>query len=157
MALPKNSKHYYSFVDINGAVESLINRMREEGWAPDLIVGITRGGLVPAVMLSHKLGCNMMALNWSSTNDDLRVSDCAMAEDAVHGKRILLVDNICYSGETLRGIQKDWNSSVRDDIGWNITTRFAVIDYNEASGFPVDYYSNKVQDKGRIGYPWEDK
>lgn len=66
----------------------------------DYVVGITRGGLVPAVNLSHKLGIRMIAVNWSTRDSDIRVLS-EETLDLIRGKRILIVEDIVDSGKTL--------------------------------------------------------
>jgi hypoxanthine phosphoribosyltransferase len=41
-------------------------RIRESGWRPDLIIGIGRGGLIPAVYLSHATSIPMLSVDHSS-------------------------------------------------------------------------------------------
>ena len=70
-------------------IEDLVDILAE-GIANNLddinyIHGLSRGGLIPAVMLSHKL--NIPYTDHPST---------------VHGKKVLIVDDIADSGETLK-------------------------------------------------------
>ena len=58
-------KIYYSWSDINGAVIDIARQLQQENWKPDYIVGITRGGAIPAVMLSQYLGIPMRPLQVS--------------------------------------------------------------------------------------------
>jgi hypoxanthine phosphoribosyltransferase len=45
-------KHYYSWRDVERACLSIALQMYNDNWKPDYIVGITRGGNVPATILS---------------------------------------------------------------------------------------------------------
>ena len=123
--------------DIRKYVHEIIRQLGT--WRPDYIVGITRGGLVPATMLSHYLDIPMQTLNVSFRDDDLGPeSNLWMAEDAygyipkeertdaeieismlpIAGdtsdpkkrKKILIVDDINDSGRTLNWIKEDWAS-----------------------------------------------
>lgn len=86
-------------------LERIIISLNESGFAPDYILGIARGGLVPAVYLSHRLKLPMLSVRISlrdhSHTDDLEV----VANKLRQGKRILVIDDICDSGDTLRLIQ----------------------------------------------------
>ena len=147
-------------------------------WQPDYIVGINRGGLTPAVMLSHFLNKPMYTL-------DIRLRDGArepesnikMAFDAWEGKNILIVDDINDTGATFQWIKKDWVSSMAgayapalqiatgareivnwDKVwGWNV--RFAVLVDNEGSEFKDVTYSaltiNKTENPSWVVFPWE--
>ncbi len=41
----------------------IVQQMYKDDWRPDFIVGVTRGGLWPAMMLSHYLGIKMYTLD----------------------------------------------------------------------------------------------
>ena len=48
----------YTWEGIEEAVNSIAMQMYKDEWRPDYIVGITRGGLIPAVLLSHATEIN---------------------------------------------------------------------------------------------------
>lgn len=56
-------KVYYDDVHIKEMIGNITMQMHRGGvWKPDYIVGLTRGGLVPAVYLSHYLNVPMETL-----------------------------------------------------------------------------------------------
>ena len=73
-----------SNAEFKGCVSSILRQMMQDKWVPDYIVGITRGGLTPAVMLSQYLNVPMHTLNVSlRDNSGLGPeSNLWMAEDA---------------------------------------------------------------------------
>ena len=66
-----------------GLILKICRDVSNSGWRPDYIVGITRGGLIPAVMISHYLGVPMKSLDVSLRDGGDCVSNCGMAEDAL--------------------------------------------------------------------------
>jgi len=56
MAVKTNQKVYLSWDDVNIAVNSLCKQIPFELPNIDSVHGIPRGGLIPAVLISHKLG-----------------------------------------------------------------------------------------------------
>jgi hypoxanthine phosphoribosyltransferase len=145
-------------------------------WRPDYVVGVTRGGLVPALMISQYLDVPMHTLNISFRDAEFGPeSNLWMAEDA-YGyvpyegteppardpnrvttdpalrKKILIVDDINDSGRTLNWIKQDWPSGCLpadpawEDI-WHNTVRFAVVVNNEASAFTEPDYTGLVINK----------
>jgi uncharacterized protein len=70
--------------EFNGLVAKLCRDIVNSGWRPDYIVGLTRGGLVPAVMISHYFNIPMHALSVSLRDGDTGPeSNLWMAEDAL--------------------------------------------------------------------------
>ena len=79
--LKVDNKIYLSWDDVNQLVDKLCAQITKSEIPVKSVLGLKRGGLIPAVMVSHKLG-----LPWS----DVMLPD------------ILVVDDICDSGVTLR-------------------------------------------------------
>lgn len=165
-------KVYYTWKDVEHMITVINNLMYVDGWRPDYIVGLTRGGLCPAVMLSNATGIPMHTLDvrFRDTAPDYSgpESNLWMAEDAfgyhTDPKNILLIDDINDSGKTIDWIMKDWPSGClpSDDRWhgvWGNTTRFATLVDNQASGFNnVDYTAleiNKAEDDVWVVFPWE--
>lgn len=157
-------KIYISEIELRQQVHDIIRAMNADNWRPDYIVGLTRGGLVPANMLSQYLEIPMETLKVSLRDSDTGPeSNLWMAEDAHAGKKILIVDDINDSGATLNWIKQDWPSGCYpndawDNI-WNNNVRFAVLVDNQNSGFhDIDYTSleiNKAEEDCWIVFPWE--
>ena len=83
--------------------------------APQVIVAIQRGGLIPGVCLSHRLATRALVPFECATtiNDDIGADKVfptfrEMGDlDRIEGKDVLLVDDIVGSGATLRGYRSD--------------------------------------------------
>ena len=158
------SKLYLKEKHIRSYVHSIVREMAAQNWRPDYIVGITRGGLIPAVMFSHYLDVPMHTLKVSLRDDDGPESNLWMAEDAFAGKNILIVDDINDAGSTLNWIKEDWPSGCfpNDDKWssiWNHNVRFAVMINNAVSQFrDADYFGmeiNKHETPCWVVFPWE--
>lgn len=154
-------KVYVSFDDIQRQTQDILRQMHNDNWRPDCIVGITRGGLTPAVLLSQYLNVPMISLDVSlrdNKNDEIGPeSNCWLSEwafgyvpeeeqatigarwDPHYRKNILIVDDINDSGDTINWIINDWqsnclpNESVWENVVWGKSTRFAVLYDNAAS------------------------
>jgi len=170
-------KIYYTWQDTESQTQEILRQMHIDAWRPDYVVGLTRGGLAPANLLSQYLGCRMETLKVSLRDGSQQETNCWMAEDAFgYGgadgnpaeslkKNILIVDDINDSGATLNWIRKDWMSScfatspVWDEI-WGHNVRVAVLVDNESSKneIPVSYSAvdlNKAEEDCWIVFPWE--
>ena len=75
-------KIYYSWSQIEGACLEIARQLQQDNWRPDYIVGITRGGAVPSILLSQYIGIPMRPLEVSLRDGGNCTSDLGMAEDA---------------------------------------------------------------------------
>ena len=163
-------KHYYSWQDIETMCTSIVNQMYTDNWRPDYIVGLTRGGNVPATIISNMTGIRCEALKVSLRDDDSESeSNCWMAEDAFGYNKepmnILIVDDINDTGATFNWITKDWQAGClpNDDKWqnvWNNNVRFATLTDNLASEFTEHcaytcHEINKSEEDVWLVYPWE--
>jgi hypoxanthine phosphoribosyltransferase len=157
-------KIYYSWKNVEGACLELARQITASNWQPEYIVGITRGGAIPAILLSQYLGISMRPLQVSLRDGGECVSDLGMGEDAFEGKNILIVDDINDSGATIAWIKQDWPSGCFPDDTtwdkvWSNNVRVATLTNNTASKESVDYSVwevNKLEDDCWLVYPWED-
>ena len=157
------SKRYISEQEMKTGVLDIVSQMYSDDWRPDMIVGVTRGGLIPAVMMSHYTGIKMHTLDVRLRDADHSPEHAVwMAEEAGESKRILILDDINDTGETFKWIVKDWEESNPPadwlDI-WGNNVRFATIIDNVPSKFDVDYTSieiNKAEDPAWIVFPFEE-
>lgn len=174
-------KRYVDQKEFNGLVAGICRDLSVARWRPDYIVGITRGGLSPAAMISHYLDIKMHALNVSFRNGEQDLeTNCWMAEDAFgydsnpdgtgvsksyKRKNILIVDDINDSGKTINWIMDDWQAScLPDDPAWkdvwNGNVKFAVIFDNLHSDCRVkmDFSGEELIDEKKdwIVFPTEE-
>jgi len=159
-------KVYLTWQDVENHTQELLRRIHDDGWRPDYVVGLTRGGLVPANLISQYLSVPMHCLKVSLRDggDNDSESNLWMAEDAHNGKNILIVDDINDTGATLDWIAEDWSAGhdpERWQAIWGNTVRMAVLVDNDTSHttMPISYYSmdiNKEADPCWIVFPWED-
>ena len=98
-------KIHYTWKDVEHMIVTLNNLMFADNWRPDYIVGLTRGGLVPATIMSNTTGitCHTLDVRFRDTDENYvgPESNTWMATDAYgtnkdgltgdHYKRIFLL------------------------------------------------------------------
>ena len=131
--------------ELNGLVAKICREIVLSDWKPDYIVGITRGGLIPTVMISQYLNIPMETLKISLRDGEECESNLWMSEDALGPikrdrfvenendiagvlsaasdlleqgstyKNILIIDDINDTGATFNWLMKDWRSNCFPD------------------------------------------
>lgn len=101
-----SQKKALSFVEITSALRSLPLPQ------VDVVVGIGRGGIVPASLVASKLGCELHIVRVNYRDDDNKpvrptptfLEDVSFSLPA--NTRILLVDDVSVTGKTLTAVQE---------------------------------------------------
>jgi xanthine phosphoribosyltransferase len=143
---------YERFLD---EVETLAKLLEADSWKPTFLVGIGRGGLVPAAYLSHRTGLPMLSVDHSTGDHGFgaELLDKLAAKIAA-GARILIVDDINDSGATINYLRAAIEAKVADPDG----LRVAVLVHNVRSDARAEYHGSEIdrdRDKRWFVFPWE--
>lgn len=123
-------KIYYNWKDIRDVIEQLSLKVKSAENDILYVTGVPRGGLIPAVMISHNL-----ELKYISYENAVNLPESSRS-------RVLLVDDICDSGETFKGIQ-DYNF-----ITSTLFTRYTSV-------CRPDYSGKEINTDAWLVFPWE--
>jgi hypothetical protein len=127
----KKQVRHLTWNHVNELVDTLEANIRKAKYHYELIVGVTRGGLVPAVMLSHRLKLPMMAITPRTL---IPIT-----------KRCLVIDEIYDTGDTIKQIREV-----------NPGIHVGVLFHNEALP-DLEYFATKDSLKQWIIFPWENE
>tara|TARA_R110001606_G_scaffold358065_1_gene509563 strand:+ start:787 stop:1218 length:432 start_codon:yes stop_codon:yes gene_type:complete len=126
------NKSFLSWDDIEVLVKKLCDKILISNLEIKDIWGLPRGGLIPAVMVSHKLGIPMT--KGTITPDTL------------------IIDDICDSGVTLANYYKTY----QDKFAFPFYLKTAVLHYKpHTSVFKPTLFANQWSSNNWIIYPWE--
>ena len=133
----------------------LAEKVRGSGYRPDAIVAVARGGYVPARLLCDFLDVtDLLSVQSQHWVEAARAAEKAILKYPyrvdMSGKRLLLVDDIVDTGETLLlardYILREWRPS---------EVRIAVLQWiSPVAKFRPDYYHIEVRDWTWFQYPW---
>lgn len=145
----------FTHEDFVAAVRGLAGDLADGEWSPSLLVGVGRGGLAPAVYLSHASGLQMVSIDFSTPIPEFNAALIGtLAARTRAGERLLFVEDINDSGRTIAAIRAQMAaaSAVTDHV------RFAVLIDNASSIERVDYRFRTIDravDKEWFVFPWE--
>ena len=125
-------KFYVTWEEIEELVDLLCLQIVRSGYQITDIYGLQRGGLIPAVLISHKLGIPMTKGTISPTT--------------------LIVDDICDSGETFKKIFQTYQT----EYSFPFNLKFACLHFKpHTSHFNPEFSANKFFSDAWISYPRE--
>lgn len=132
----KDGKFYYQWDRYQEDICLLADELTYE---PSVIIGIARGGCVPAVHLSHLLGKPFKAVTWQTR-------DGGVKEKYKVPEYALIVDDINDSGQTLI----EFTANIQHEK-YATLTMFT----KRSSDYTVDFYAQEAEDHKWIVFPWE--
>lgn len=119
---------------------------------PDLVVGIARAGVIPGAVVASILRVDFHSMKISRKEGDEVVRErpavLSAAPSQAAGKRVLIVDEIATSGETLRLAL----AAVRDLRPHEVRTATS---FARTRGYRPDYYA--LETDATVIYPWDRK
>ena len=134
-------KIFVSWADVDEMVDDLYEKLKDENI--DKVVGISRGGLIPGVMLSHRLNAGFEPLEWQTRDGEFQDRIKAMNFNK-NLKGTIFVDDICDSGLTIKQIKELVPSS-----------RWAVL--HQKADIELEYVATTLYNDDRwVVYPWEE-
>lgn len=100
-------KYYYGYDEFKKDTQVLVDKCRD--YEPDILLAVARGGLTLAHLMSQALDMrNLYSLNSIHYEGELKLDSFNIFNipDVSHAKRVLIIDDIVDSGETMVEILK---------------------------------------------------
>ena len=154
----------YSYHDFDRGIKNILQQILDnETFDVDLIVGLSRGGLIPGVKLSHLLGVPFYPIDYPRVDNSVGAKkpkvDKIIPDKLKQGLNILVVDDIVDEGTTMNELIYGWigkETHILEQI------RVAVLVYNESQEYPyakATYYDKKINraagDTAWVDFWWE--
>lgn len=153
---------YLTWDDITDSCKILSNKIIESQYKFDAIVGIQRGGCIPAVIMSHLLSVSVYYSLGIRTTSSEKIKSIRLNTPTIinidvlkeiHGKNILIIDDVTNTGKTLQIAQTEVMKF--NPLSCKTAVLFWDGDYDEADfqTCKADYYSRYTP--GWVVFPWE--
>ena len=133
---------------------NLTEKIRKNGFKPDIIVGVSRGGWPPARVLSDLMGNSNLAnvraefyLGVAETKEEPVLTQQVSME--VAGKKVLVVDEVADTGKSLKLVKEHIIEKGATEV------KIATVYYKPWSIVKPDYYERETS--CWIVFPWEIK
>lgn len=145
-----------SWENIDLLSKQVSEKIIASGFEPDAIIGVTRGGWVPARNLCDLIGVKeLLGLkieHWGVTaNPDGKARITHPINADLKGKKTLLVDDITDTGESLK-LAKEYVQKLHPK-----ELKVATLQYLTGSSFTPDYWAETIDSKNNwtwVIYPW---
>ncbi len=151
---PKGEFEVPTWNQIYTMLLNMAEKIRRDGFKPDVIVGVSRGGWPPARVLSDLLDnpnlANVRAefyLGVAETKGEPTLTQPVSVN--VKGKKVLVVDEVADTGKSLKLVKEHLTERGASEI------KIATVYYKPWSIVKPDYYERKTS--LWIVFPWEVK
>jgi hypoxanthine phosphoribosyltransferase len=141
-----------SWDQIYDLILKLAKAVRTSGFEADLIVGVSRGGWIPARIMSDLLGNRNLAnvtaefyVGVAETKQEPSITQTVSA--SVDDKKVLVVDDLADTGKSLKLVTAHLKNQGASEV------RIATIYYKSWSITVPDYYEKET--RRWIVFPWE--
>ncbi|HDJ97386.1 MAG TPA: phosphoribosyltransferase [Thermofilum sp.] len=153
--MPKVKCKLVAWDEVVNWAYQLSQKILESGWRPNIIVAIARGGFVPARLL-----CDFMDIHELLSIQIVHWGRAAEITTEAHvkypyqldllGKKVLIVDDICDTGDSLivakKYVEENWKP---DEV------KLATLQWiSPVAKITPDYYVDEVKDWTWYQYPW---
>ena len=129
--------------------KSLARKIKEDYFAPDMLIAVARGGWIPTRLLSDYLDVKNIASIGVKYLDDERTKLFIYSHPTLPSitHNILIIEDMLESGSSIK-----WVQAYYDEIGY--TTRTASVYITNKTSFFPDYYYKKLHINTK--FPWEE-
>lgn len=152
-------KIWIGWEKLNNDIITLAKIIKDNGWDDCDILAISRGGLVPASMLSHYLNDqHIEVIGVKAYTNDVKNTRVELWQDPYplgnFPEKLLIIDDIVDSGDTLRFVDNYIHQRtifMEKPIEMNI----AVLYDKDISDLNADMFVEYVPHDNWIVFPWE--
>lgn len=142
------------WMESEALIDKVIKKIWKSGFVPDVIVGISRGGLVPARIIADRMAMRELMIikmeHWgiAEHTEGAKITHGLQGDTDLKGKNVLLVDDLTDTGDSLKKAVEHVRSFDPADV------KTAVMEHKASSEFEPNYYGRKLESWKWIIHPW---
>jgi hypoxanthine phosphoribosyltransferase len=140
----------YDVIDF--LTKSLALRFKLNGRDFTHVIGIARGGMIPATMMSYIFDAKLLSYDVSSyegtEQGDIEINQDIDLDSIDENSSVLVIDDICDSSKTMQHIKQKIGNRYR-------FVRFVTLFAREKTKGAVDHYGVTVKEGTWLVFPWE--
>lgn len=146
-----------SWEDVEKLCDNIYKQLKKTEFIPDAIIAISKGGLIPGVILANEIGCDMAVIAVRNYKDDEQLDKIESNwHIATHRKfkrkeNILIVDSVNDTGKTQKEVE-DFIISLLPHNKYKVATLFYKTIENKKASVP-DYFVETTTKW--IVFPWK--
>ena len=148
-----SNKKYYDYSQVHGFCETLASRLKGTNF--DSVVGVSRGGLIPATIIAESMNVRQLRTvgvrsyqlsGMTQRGKSVLYQSCSPYLTG----NVLVIDDISDTGETFKFLLDHFskNKQITKIITCSLFVR-------RSSGFIPDYYHTDIVGNEWIVFPWE--
>ena len=138
-----SDKIYLDYNDIISMCDDITHDVSKLN--PDIVVGITRGGLLPALHVSHQLNRPMTTIRWQTRDEQEQEYNDKLKKMIRDKKTVVFIDDINDTGRTFKELNMHYNG---DNVHYiSLIKRLGTL-YDAPASLTLD-------DKRWLVFPWE--
>ncbi len=142
-------KYYYGYDEFKKDTQVLVNKCRD--YEPEILLAVARGGLTLAHLMSQALDMrNLYTLNSIHYEGEMKLDSFNIFNipDVSHAKKVLIIDDIVDSGETMVEILK-----ILEDKFPGVEFKLATLFYKKTAVLKPDFAVREANEW--IDFFWE--
>ncbi|MCP8317007.1 MAG: phosphoribosyltransferase [archaeon] len=142
-----------SLNDIYEMLSKLTKMIKESGFKPEILIGVSRGGLIPVAILSDKLGLESEIVGVKyycgvkETKERPEITQPILSN--LSEKKVLVIDDVADMGHSLKLVKEYVQEKGAKEV------RLCTLHYKPWSVVKPEYFVEETE--AWIIYPWEVK
>jgi hypoxanthine phosphoribosyltransferase len=148
-----------SYQDIHNFTHNIIDQIDKDNFVPGIVAGFCRGGMIPAIIMSHYYNCRFLPIELSLRDNAVVYNHDGIfaINDAMRdGINVIIVDDICDTGKTFLTFRDRLSIINPMDKGKEFL-KTAALQKRYGAVYKPTYFAEFINNDDWQIFPWEAK